>query len=88
MWDLIVSVPDHCLSFYFSPQYRHVLVIINHIFSRQIISKIQKLLIYFFYFYFIISSFLYSFQKGLGHNRPSFFYFDFIRAEKIMFYFT
>ena len=19
MWDLIVSVPDHCLSFYFSP---------------------------------------------------------------------
>ena len=22
MWDLIVSVPDHCLSFYFSERYR------------------------------------------------------------------
>ena len=22
MWDLIVSVPDHCLSFYFSVRYR------------------------------------------------------------------
>ena len=21
MWDLIVSVPDHCLSFYFSPNF-------------------------------------------------------------------
>ena len=23
MWDLIVSVPDHCLSFYFSNEPRH-----------------------------------------------------------------
>ena len=22
MWDLIVSVPDHCLSFYFNPELR------------------------------------------------------------------
>ena len=24
MWDLIVSVPDHCLSFYFEPGYKNV----------------------------------------------------------------
>ena len=24
MWDLIVSVPDHCLSFYFSDQFRKI----------------------------------------------------------------
>ena len=24
MWDLIVSVPDHCLSFYFTPRGRNV----------------------------------------------------------------
>ena len=23
MWDLIVSVPDHCLSFYFRQEYTH-----------------------------------------------------------------
>ena len=23
MWDLIVSVPDHCLSFYLKPYYYH-----------------------------------------------------------------
>ena len=25
MWDLIVSVPDHCLSFYFSHDVAHIL---------------------------------------------------------------
>ena len=25
MWDLIVSVPDHCLSFYFSPDKAHMM---------------------------------------------------------------
>ena len=27
MWDLIVSVPDHCLSFYFSLSTRFILLI-------------------------------------------------------------
>ena len=27
MWDLIVSVPDHCLSFYFSPDHLQKLVL-------------------------------------------------------------
>ena len=25
MWDLIVSVPDHCLSFYFTDKHSHVI---------------------------------------------------------------
>ena len=28
MWDLIVSVPDHCLSFYFSHDVAHFLILI------------------------------------------------------------
>ena len=27
MWDLIVSVPDHCLSFYFALSFRHSVVL-------------------------------------------------------------
>ena len=45
MWDLIVSVPDHCLSFYFDHNFlksrnkchfatMHYLCITNHLFSN------------------------------------------------------
>ena len=32
MWDLIVSVPDHCLSFYFT----YFLVVIYYVFDAKI----------------------------------------------------
>ena len=39
MWDLIVSVPDHCLSFYFTYNFRrvckrfsHILILLNESF--------------------------------------------------------
>ena len=35
MWDLIVSVPDHCLSFYFSCCENRVAYLIHHIFNRN-----------------------------------------------------
>ena len=40
MWDLIVSVPDHCLSFYF-PRYLMVST-----FSRSDPSKVYEALIF------------------------------------------
>ena len=30
IWDLIVSVPDHCLSFYFSPKTLHIFLQGHH----------------------------------------------------------
>ena len=43
MWDLIVSVPDHCLSFYFTCD-RIVFYLLVVFFSKryQVISKFQS----------------------------------------------
>ena len=41
MWDLIVSVPDHCLSFYFSFQWN---------FIRHVVIMAFKVLVYSFAF--------------------------------------
>ena len=37
MWDLIVSVPDHCLSFYFSNNHR--IVVINWVLQDLLVLK-------------------------------------------------
>ena len=39
MWDLIVSVPDHCLSFYFRMQYTYTHVDKN---LRHLLNRTQK----------------------------------------------
>ena len=36
MWDLIVSVPDHCLSFYFSADHSHLLLPLTIYFTHLI----------------------------------------------------
>ena len=38
IWDLIVSVPDHCLSFYFPRSQKQHISFISHAFSKQIRS--------------------------------------------------
>ena len=47
MWDLIVSVPDHCLSFYFDCMSKHTLFndnwIPGHAFVQWILSKVIKI---------------------------------------------
>ena len=45
MWDLIVSVPDHCLSFYFEMRcYRRLLNISykDHVTNDELRNRIQK----------------------------------------------
>ena len=36
MWDLIESVPDHCLSFYFVGFYKDVLLSVYHLILVQV----------------------------------------------------
>ena len=43
IWDLIVSVPDHCLSFYFSDTYPFLLFSLFHTFKMRT-SKTSVLL--------------------------------------------
>ena len=38
MWDLIVSVPDHCLSFYFVPHGTHM----KHMLQRHLICLDER----------------------------------------------
>ena len=34
MWDLIVSVPDHCLSFYFRIRSNYIILMIENVFKQ------------------------------------------------------
>ena len=36
MWDLIVSIPDHCLSFYFRPE--RLIVLSAHAFASNYLN--------------------------------------------------
>ena len=40
MWDLIVSVPDHCLSFYFSISRPDDLLMIENVLFEQMVDRI------------------------------------------------
>ena len=42
MWDLIVSVPDHCLSFYFSNEGVLLMKIALHIFKKLFFRNCDK----------------------------------------------
>ena len=43
VWDLIVSVPDHCLSFYLSPEGRSILPIkISHFYHESFRSSFSR----------------------------------------------
>ena len=39
MWDLIVSVPDHCLSFYFSRDEAHLVHILSPVTDCQSLNQ-------------------------------------------------
>ena len=42
MWNLIVSVPDHCLSFYFSQYCSHLFPDINNVFPNHSVCSISR----------------------------------------------
>ena len=42
MWDLIISVPDHCLSFYFVSVHRSLEIITMKTFSRTFYFTIVR----------------------------------------------
>ena len=42
MWDLIVSVPDHCLSFYFGQRYRASVLLKTYRENRYIVGTVVR----------------------------------------------
>ena len=60
MWNLIVSVPDHCLSFYF-PRY-----LMLSTFSRSVPSKVYEAWI--FLIRFLVSCIIIAFDRLKSHT--------------------
>ena len=53
MWDLIVSVPEHCLSFYFTCMFATILTLLQELSCSHILSNL-------FEFFFV--------QRQKAHN--------------------